>query len=105
MASRRTVGQSLNEETMTTEFACPRCKSNDFVRLERISVDSTGKATAAADAGYRCVNCQQRIDIDEQNTITPIDSPMPGHGTVPTRVRTSVTAEERGVQARRERIP
>lgn len=87
-----------------TEYACPRCKSNDFVRLERISVDSKGKATECADAGYRCNNCQQRIALDESGTITPIDSPAPG-ASVGTRVRSSVSADVRGIEVRRERLP
>lgn len=83
-----------------TDFSCPRCKGNDFVRLERISVDSTGTATGAADAGYRCINCQQRIDVDESGTITAINTPGPGQPLASAqRVRSSVTADQRGVPA------
>jgi hypothetical protein len=77
------------------KYQCPRCRSTDFRRLESIDVDSTGKAMQTEEEALKCDNCQQRVIVADDGTITAVDSVPPTN--LANRVRSSVTAETRGV--------
>lgn len=81
---------------MSDVFACPRCRSTDWIRVENVEIDSTGKFVQTNDVAMKCGNCQQRIDINDEGAITPVDSPSPTSTPV-NRVRSSVTADARGI--------
>jgi hypothetical protein len=83
------------------EYACSVCGGVEFVPLLTIRIDSsTKKAIETQDRGIsKCSNCGRRIAMSEDGEIAVLqDSPGSLSAvTLPNRVRSSVSADERGV--------
>ena len=75
-------------------FACPKCASREFIRLEVVRIDTKGVALKVEAAGvFRCNNCNTRISIEAQTgEITIVE--MSAKATTVPRVKSSVTSEK-----------
>lgn len=79
-------------------YLCPNCKSPQFQRIESIAVDAEGKAMDVISAGVmRCADCGLRVELMDDNSLMVMETAPQATRTVLPRVRSSVSAEERGM--------
>lgn len=87
------------------EFACTNCGSTEFIRLEALELDSSNLVAAATDERqiFKCANCGSRFHVDETRSVNLVQVSSQRSNSLP-RVRSSVSAEERGIGSR-DRTP
>lgn len=83
-------------------YACPKCSSTLFVRVESIIIDPAGAPIRTDEFGMKCSNCLQIFTVSETAIDLYSDVRRPavaaGGQQLPNRVRSSATAAERGVE-------
>lgn len=89
---------------MASEFACPQCKSVEWVRREVIQLDSQSRAVGARDSGvWQCGGCACRITIDERGAVTRVETSakktLPGSTRL--RVQSDAIEHEGRIEPRR----
>lgn len=79
-------------------FKCPQCASTEFQAIENIAVDSENKILESQDNGERkCSNCGTRFLLEPGKVPTMVQASPSRSPHAGTRVRSSVSAEDRGI--------
>jgi ribosomal protein S27AE len=82
---------------MSKLFNCPQCGGTEFTIVENIAVDSEGRVLQSEDNGLRkCANCGSRFML-AANEVPSVAQFSPQNQANRPRVRSSVSAADRGV--------
>jgi len=78
-------------------YACPTCRTTEFIRIEQIEVDdATGRAAQTLDLGVlKCSNCGARVSITQAGAVEAVTRSEKST----MKVRSSVSASERDLRS------
>lgn len=82
---------------MLSDFACGTCRSVEFQAIVQLKMNSENRVVEVVETGIqKCSNCATRYLIADDGSVTLLEAAPQSSGARPARVRSSVSAAERG---------